>query len=549
MPAKSSSLLIAPWFEIASLRDWVKQSEAAAILNRYGLTLDLLLQNFLHSLQPHPVADIRLGYTVAINVYDLFSQDADSQWHFDIARMEFFTDLFRKVERPVVVNLRANHFVGEGPLVAELMAHESSYARLNDDSPVKDIYYSNPVFGPTFALDESIPLNRFRFEGFRRAASMLAQFDRRHPGIIHAVTLGGELHHFLPELANPKAAGQFAGARMTDYSPHSIRDFAAWLKTRYSSVGQLNKSVGTSFRSWEEIEPPRWDLEIRHDAPQWSHMDSYANGQLPVFGWVMPPVKGSLTVYLDAKPLGQAEYGLSRLDVYDAVPSLAESDVGFRFDIDYRKLSPGRHILHVVMEKEHGGRFLVGVRGFYIAGNAKDNLRGIYFGNLDNLPEGIENGEKYAWLDHPPNDLLLRFNPYAAEWQVFRGTSGGGAAGENSPGLPCKPEFLPTENSTDRTADRAPSLKAVGIGSRSPCRRDSPSTACSVQGWTCMAARRCIAVCVSSCRGHVTACRNCIRVWGNLAAGRFSRVPCSITMIWARVSFALISWRCANRRA
>jgi len=429
MSERSSSFLVAPWFEIPSLRRWGQASDAVGILHRYSLTLDLLLQNFLDSLQPpggQSAGDlpVELGYTVSINIYDLFSKNSSGQWQFDTARMEFFIDLFRRVERPVVVNLRANHFVGEDPLVGELMAHESSFARLNDGSPVKEIYYSNAVFAPNFSLDESLPLNRYRFEGFRRAAAILAEFDRWHPGVIRAVTLAGELHHFLPELANPMAAGQFENVRMTDYSAESVRDFAAWLQPRHHTVAQLNERFGTAFASWEEIEPPRWNLRVRNDAPAWSHIDSYANGCLPVFGWVRPPVTGSLTVYLDGVPVGQAEYGLSRLDVYDAVPGLADSDVGFRFDLDYRRIAPGRHVLHVVLENEPGRRFLVGDRRIVIARHFGQEPESLHpapdLSALYSLPPCVERGEGFAWLDQPPHDLVLCFNPYAAEWQEFR---------------------------------------------------------------------------------------------------------------------------------
>src|SRR5580698_3798648 len=125
-PDTSPSLLVAPWIEMPSIQDWVRQPEASAILRRYGLTLDILLRNFLNSLQPHPCPQARLGYTVAINVFELFSRDSQGEWQFDTARMEFFTELFAKVGRPVVVNLRANHFVGEDPLVSDLMAQDSS---------------------------------------------------------------------------------------------------------------------------------------------------------------------------------------------------------------------------------------------------------------------------------------------------------------------------------------------------------------------------------------------------------------------------------------
>ena len=72
---------------------------------------------------------------------------------------------------------------------------------------------------------------------------------------------------------------------MTDYSPASVRDFREWLKPRYSGLGQLNDRLGTPFQTWEEVEPPRSDLRAEDAAPRWMHMDSYANGVLPIFGW------------------------------------------------------------------------------------------------------------------------------------------------------------------------------------------------------------------------------------------------------------------------
>ncbi len=60
-------------------------------------------------------------------------------------------------------------------------------------------------------------------------------------------------------------------------------------------------------------------------------MDSYANGILPVFGWAASLVDGVIDIYLDGIHVGEAEYGLNRLDVYEAIPWLRDSDIGFRF--------------------------------------------------------------------------------------------------------------------------------------------------------------------------------------------------------------------------
>jgi len=417
---RDSSFLVAPWIEVPSLNQHHRGPYAIALLQKNGLTPGLLLQNHLNSLQPRGhTGAIQLGYMLAINVYDLFARDASGHWTFNSPRMKFFTDLFLEVGRPVVINLRANHFIGEGKLVDELMTHDSSYARLADGSPVKELYYENAVFAPTFSLDDNIPLNQYRFGGFRQALDELVSFDRAHPGIIHAITLAGELHHFLSQLADPMAAGRFEGARMTDYSPASVHDFREWLKLRHSSLGQLNERFGTPFETWEEVDPPRWDLRTVTIRPRWMHMDSYANGILPVFGWAASPLDGAIDVYLNGMHIGEAEYGLSRLDVYDAIDWLPDSDIGFRFEIDYPTLAVGPHVIHVVLQFADGRRFLIGRRSI-IMGEPESSEPETLLPGLDDLPEAIDHRGRIAWLDHPSQAMPLLFNPFAAEWQIFR---------------------------------------------------------------------------------------------------------------------------------
>ena len=411
---------MAPCIEVPSLHEWQQDPDTVALLKRNGLTPGLLLRNQLDSLQPRSNrGPIRLGYMMAINIYDLFAKDPSGQWAFDPSKMKYFTDLFLEVDRPVVLNLRANHFVGDGPLVTELITHENSFARLNDDSQVQEIYYRNAIFAPTFSLDDSIPLNHYRFGGFRQAVEVLVEFDRLHPGMIHAITLAGELHHFLSELADPGAAGRFEGARMTDYSPASVRDFREWLKPRYAGLHQLNDRLGTPFETWEAIEPPRRDLSASPAEPRWMHMDSYANGVLPIFGWLASLAEGVIDVYLNGMHVGEAEYGLSRLDVYEAIPWLKDCDIGFRFDLDYRGLADGPHVIHVVLQAGDGRRFLLG-RRFIIMGERHARPRENVLPGLDDLPELVDPRGRVACLDHPPEGMRLLFNPYAAEWQIFR---------------------------------------------------------------------------------------------------------------------------------
>ena len=419
---QTTSFLVAPWIGVQSIRYWLDDPVRQSVLRKNHLTPAILLRNLLDSLQlPEVRGEVQLGYTIGISVFDLFTRDAAGNWEFDETKLEFFTDLFLAVGRPVVVHLRANHFVGESLLARELVEDESSCARTNDGSTIRESYYGNAVFAPTFSLDEAIPLNRYRFTGLSRIASRLAAFDRQHPGLIYACTLAGEVHHFMPDLANPLTAGRFENVQMTDYSEASIRDFRRWLQTRHATVSELNERFGTGFPSWDDVQPPRCDLRDDPVSPLWMHMDSYANGVLPVFGWAELPPGATVQIYLDGERAGEAEYGFSRLDVYEALERLNDSDVGFRFDLDFRGLAQGQHTIHAVIELRSGMRYLIDQRTVVVGRNgAAGGCSQTPFDALDTLPPSCNESLRFGWLDHPPQGLSLVFNPYAAEWQEFR---------------------------------------------------------------------------------------------------------------------------------
>ena len=416
--------LIAPWIEELSIRNWFDDPELVELLRKNGLTPASVLQNFLGTLESGSCRNgIEVGYTLSIALYDLFGWSASrSDWSFDPGKLNFFLDFIRDVGRPVVINLRANHFVGQSDLARELAQDESALARTNDGSVIRETYYNNTTFAPVFSLDESIRLNRFRLGGFRRASELLAAFDKAHPRLVRAVTLAGELHHCVTNLADPTSSGRFAGVQMTDYSEASVRDFREWLRGKYTDIEQLNGLFGTPFTDWREVVPPAADLRTRSDAPGWMHMDSYCNGLLPIFGWAELQAGDKIDIFLDGRHAGRADDCLSRMDVYDHLPHLARSDVGWRHEMDYRPLPPGPHVLHLVVQRVDGSRFLVARRNISICSGSFADSGNPSVGahpELDHLPLASGNGIA-SCVDHPPDCLSLLFNPFAAEWQIFR---------------------------------------------------------------------------------------------------------------------------------
>lgn len=413
----STKFLVAPWIEEKGIRSWYDDPELAEMLRKSGLKPAAMLQGILSALECGGPADgIELGYTLSINVYDLFSNHG--AWAFDAGKLQFFIDFIRDVGRPVVVNLRANHFVGESELARELAADESSLARTNDGSVIREIYFNNATFAPVFSFDERLPLNRFRFGGFREATAMLARFDREYPGILRVVTLAGELHHYVSNLADPNSAGRFSSVQVTDYCETSIRDFATWLRGRHESIGVVNERFGTPFTSWADVVPPRIDATQQPDTPLWMHMDSYCAGSVPIFGWAELGRADHIEIFLDGECLGEARYHLSRVDVYDAVPHLVDSDVGFRYDLEYHRLTRGAHEVHAVVRRSDGCCFLLAHRTLWVGAVDPGGTCGVY-PDLDGLPP-VSAAGLAACVDHPPDGLSLLNNPFAAEWQRFR---------------------------------------------------------------------------------------------------------------------------------
>lgn len=413
------TFLVAPLIEEKGIRGWYDDPELAEMLRKSGLRPAAMLEGVLSTLDggSKPAAGIELGYMLSINVYDLFSK-AD-EWVFDAGKLQFFIDFIRDVGRPVVINLRANHFVGKSELARELAADESSLARTNDGSAIRETYFNDPIFAPVFSLDERIPLNRFRFGGFREAVAMFSRFDRECPDILRAVTLAGELHHYVADFANPISAGRFAGVQITDYSEFSIRDFSAWLRGRYASIQEVNERFGTPFTSWEEVDPPRIELSQQADLPLWMHIDSYAAGSVPLFGWADLGEGDRIEVFVDGECLGEARLHLSRMDVYDALPRLASSNVGFRYELDYRNLGRGAHVAHLVVQRADGSRLQLARKVLHVSlGELPAGTVGVY-PQLDELPEASEAGLA-GFVDHPAEGQILLYNPFAAEWQRFR---------------------------------------------------------------------------------------------------------------------------------
>lgn len=354
-PPARPPLIVAPTIvgmevcDDASADPAVTDFEAAtAHCRQLGRTGARAVRDLLDTLEPGgPAGDVQVGFTATLQLLGLYHRTPRG-WEIDPARVDAFLRLITDVPRPVVVYLAANHFDAVGPLTRELSEDRRNLLQLPDGrSPVVE-YFGNRVVPYTLLTDPSIPVNRYRFEALRHVAQRLQALPAAVRSRIVAVTLAGEVHQMFPDFEN--GMGDHGAQATTDYSPASVEGFRAFLATRYGSLQDLNTQLGSAFASFPEIQAPARDARSDAAIPVFQHYDASAAGSLAVAGWLWDPegrIDG-LDLYLDARYVGPVPRGFNRLDVYRTVQAIDSPNVGFRTDLDYRALPPGRHLAQIV---------------------------------------------------------------------------------------------------------------------------------------------------------------------------------------------------------
>jgi hypothetical protein len=361
-----------------------------------------------------PSGRYRLGYTLNVPLMRYFRR-ADGGWRFDAAALGENLRTIDAVDRPVVVYLSMNHFADANRELCHELAADRRNLMWNRHGPLRpDDYFDNPVIAWTLT-DHDAPVNVMRRRAFADAVGAIAALPAEARDRVVAVSLLGEVHDLFPGLAGGPSLG-VEPADGTDYSPAAVRGFRGWLEARFRTLAALNQALAAHYPSFGAVDPPARDIRVGPAGGVLDHLDVYAAGKIPVFGWIHDRRGRALTVavYLDGERAGTAYTGLNRTDVTDAVPAIADPNVGFRLDLDFRDLAAGAHALDVVVsaggetEVQFERRTLVIGPGGLPAPVGGTRVRPLYAdpnlsGNLDG-PEplclAIHNPLARLWFDY-----------------------------------------------------------------------------------------------------------------------------------------------------
>lgn len=366
-----------------------------------------------------PSGKYQLGYTLTMPMFRYFKKVND-KWELDTETLTANLTTITDVERPVVIYLSANHFTDAGLALSAELAKDTRNLMWTRSGPLlPDDYFNNPVIAWTLS-DQTAPVNVMRRQVFHAAVDAICSLPEASRTKIVAVSLLGEVHHLFPNFTGGPSFN-IPAYDATDYSPVATQGFRAWLKQKYVSIFMLNNDLAAQFTSFEEINPPSKDIHTEQLTTYFDHIDTYAAGTVPIYGW-LNDTKGrdlNVTVYLDGKQIGVARTGLSRTDVTDVLPTINDPNLGFRFNLDYRNLAYGIHTLELLVSANGAAPLRLTKRNLVLVSRQQDTPPQIPY--VDIKAQDISTDTSLSGnLDGPVSWASAFYNPMAQLWLEYR---------------------------------------------------------------------------------------------------------------------------------
>ncbi|WP_034696000.1 beta-galactosidase [Acidovorax sp. NO-1] len=393
---------------------------ALAHCNKRKLTGAPAISRLLDVLEPGgPKGNVQVGYTATLPLLSLY-RNTTRGWTIDKNQVDRFLSLIAEIQRPVVVYFLADHFDSESPLAEALAKDKRNLMQLRDGMPLKLDYFGYRIVPYTMSTDPAIPVNKYRFEALDYLAKRINALPKPVQNRIVAYTLAGELHHMFPNFES--GMGAYQDIQVTDYSADSVAGFRRWLEAKYKTIQQLNTRHGFAYTSFDQVPAPSKDIRKEQLVSFAEHYDAYADGTLPIAGWLWDPRQTieRLELYVDGKPAGAIAHDLNRLDVYRAEESITTPNTGYRVDFDYSAMAPGRHLAQVVAHARSGTRHKLGEVEFAVVPRDQGRVNVVRFSALKALDDIKRLPGVRTWLDMPRSLQDVYYNPLARDWNQYR---------------------------------------------------------------------------------------------------------------------------------
>jgi len=379
-----------------------------------------LIESTLKNLQAVDVArpDWQLGYTLKVPLLALL-KPAENTWILDHEAIGRITRTVLNSPRPLLLYLFSSHFGVNAPIEASLAGDPVNLGRTPAGPLKQDTYYGQPVY-PWSIASTNNPLTSYRAEVITALLQRLCTLPADKRNRIKGISLLGETHQLFPGFE--AGMGFDKPYLVSDYSETSVNGFRQYLAQHYGSVQTLNDQIGSSYPSFDSIDPPSKNIRTETLTRFEDHLDAFAAGYLPISGWVHAPdspVTGQFVkIFLDGKPVATAPVHLSRQDVSAAHPEFKTADVGWRYDLDFSQLKAGIYRIDIALAQPGQALVLLATRSISIMDRRQNTPVAAPATALEPmlaLPNRVT-----AFTDEPQERASYYFNPLAREWLAFR---------------------------------------------------------------------------------------------------------------------------------
>ena len=386
-----------------------------------GFSMVKPLKELLMNLEPKGAAGkVQVGYTYGISLLGLYDKTSEG-WVLNKDKIALVFNNIKLVGRPTVVYFMMNHFDTASALSKELINNKQNLMQLADGEPPMDVYFQTSIVPYTLSVDETIPVNHYRFKALRALVDHYSSLPANEKIMIHSFSLAGEVHHMFQDFQG--GTGKFDDIKLTDYSAYSKQEFRHWLAEKYETLEHLNSELLTIFSSWDAVVPPSKNIRKEKLDGFYQHVDSYSHGILPIFGWLWDKNSGyvkGIKIYLNGEYLDNADRNLNRLDVYQALNDLETPNVGFRYELDFSMLEPGIHEVQVVADTIDGEYEMARQNFVYVDRQQSQPKKIKSTKVIKPLASASSLGSVRYYVDHPKPLIDVYYNPLAKQWHLYR---------------------------------------------------------------------------------------------------------------------------------
>lgn len=393
----------------------------SASINQNGASR---ISQFLDSIGPKhsPSGRFSLGYTLNLPLLRYFRK-INGEWQLDEDVLRHNIRTIIDVDRDVVIYLSANHFTDANEEMVRELADDPVNRMWGREGPLPPDDYFNHMIVSWTLVDFQAPITKMREQAFRAALASILELPDEARARIVSISVLGEVHDMFPNFVQGPSQA-LPMTQLTDYSPIAQRGFQQWLTERFGDIGALNAELGSNFGNFASVTPPMRDAMSEPVGSIFEHVDLCAAGRVSVYGWLYDKVHRPIAVdiYLDGVLQGEAETGLSRTDVTDGNDLIADPNVGFRFDIDYRNVAPGvRHIDVVVRPRGSAPLHMQRIR-LVVQRDLNEAVQIVApHMDVDRLYQPMDfDPNLMGYVDGPANDRVVLYNPLAPLWLEYR---------------------------------------------------------------------------------------------------------------------------------